>query len=151
MKIISNKYPLIVEPHPENYDGYNFITLIRYNNINYLTVVDNTDKKFINCYVLDLCKTVNLKEELVIDVAQEWYQNSKDAHPVSIEFSKLGMTTIMSKILRSFAIEYVTRVIGPLPHFSMSGTIKVRKRKRKSVPENVRVSQKRVKAGLLKT
>lgn len=145
MKKISKKYPLIVESHPEDYNGYDFITLIRYNDVNYLTIVDNTDKKFINCYVLDLCKTVNLKEESVIDITQKWYDQSKDAYPVSIEFSKLGVTDDMSKILRSFSIDFVTRVIGPLPHFSMKGVTKVRKRKRKPVPDGVRVVQKKLK------
>jgi hypothetical protein len=145
MKKISKKYPLIVESHPDDYNGYEFITLIRYNDINHLTIVDNTDKKFINCYVLDLCKTVNLEEERIIDVTQEWYNTSKDAYPISIEFSKLGMTDDVSKILRSFSIDFVTRVIGPLPHFSMKGVTKVRKRKRKDVPEGIRIVQKKLK------
>jgi len=145
IKQISQKHPLIIEAHPEDYDGYEFITLIRYSDVNYLTIVDNTDKKFINCYVLDLCKTVGIQEDAIIDIAEKWYADSKDIYPVSIEFSKLGMTDDMSKILRSFTVEYVTRVIGPLPFFSMRGTVKVRKRKRKPVPEGVRIVQKKLK------
>jgi hypothetical protein len=147
MKKISNKYPLIVEDHPEDYDGYEFITLIRHNDVNYLTIVDNTDKKFISCYVLDLCKTVGIEENTVIDIVQKWYNTSKDSYPISIEFSKLGLTNDVSKILKSFSIDFVTRVIGPLPHFTMKGTIKVRKRKRKSVPDGVRIIQKKLKQG----
>jgi hypothetical protein len=145
IKKLSQKHPLIVEAHPDDYEGYEFITLIRYNDVNYLTIVDNTDKKFINCYVLDFCKTVDLKEDVIIDIAERWYEDSRDAYPVSIEFSKLGITEDMSKILRSFTMDFVTRVIGPLPFFSMKGTIKVRKRKRKPVPEGVKIVQKKLK------
>lgn len=145
IKKISQKHPLIVEAHPEDYDGYEFITLIRYNDVNYLTIVDNTDKKFINCYVLDFCKTVGIAEDVVIDIVEKWYTSSKDSYPVSIEFSKMGLTDDMSKILRSFTLDYVTRVIGPLPFFSMKGTIKVRKRKRKPVPDGVKIVQKKLK------
>ena len=145
MKRISNKYPLIVEAHPEDYDGYDFITLIRYNDVSHLTIIENTDKKFINCYVLDLCKTVEIKEELIIETAQHWHENNSSDYPISIEFSKLGMTDIVSKIQRSFSIDFVTRVIGPLPQFNMKGKVKVRKRKRKPLPDGVKIVQKRLK------
>lgn len=145
MKKISSKYPLIVEAHPEDYDGYDFITLIRHNDINYLTIVDNVDKKFISCYVLDLCKTLDIDERAVIEVAQSWYETSGDAYPISIEFSKLGMTDQASKILRSYSIEFVSRVIGPLPQFPMKGITKIRKRRRKPLPEGVKIVQKRLK------
>lgn len=145
MKKISNKYPLIVEAHPEDYEGYDFITLIRYNDINHLTIIDNTDAKFINCYVLDLCKTVGVAEETIIEIAQGWYDASSSDYPISIEFSKRHMTDVASKIQRSFSIDFVTRVIGPLPQFSMKGTVKVRKRKRKPLPDGVKIVQKRLK------
>jgi hypothetical protein len=144
MKTLSGKYPLIVEPHPPEYDGYDFITLIQYNDVSHLTIVDNSDKKFIDCYVLDLCGPSGIKEEFVIEVVQEWYEKYRDVHPVSIEFSKLGATAEVSQILRTFSIDFVTRVIGPLPHFVMKGTKKVRKRKRKLVPEGIRIVQKKL-------
>lgn len=145
MKKISNKYPLIVENHPEDYDGYDFITLIRYNDRNYLTIVDNMHLKFIDCYVLDMCSGEGLDESFVIDIASYWYENNRDNYPVSIEFSKAGHTASVSKILRSFAIDYVTRVIGPLPQFQMKGMERVRKRKRKSIPKGVKIIQKNLK------
>lgn len=145
MKRISKKYPLIVEEHPDDYDGYEFITLIRYNDDNYLTIVDNMHPKFIDCYVLDFCSGANIEEEFVIQLAQSWYLKSKEKYPISIEFSKQGQTATFSKILRSFNIDYVSRVIGPLPNFEMKGVDKVRKRKRKPVPKGVKIVQKNLK------
>lgn len=145
MKRISKKYPLVVESHPDDYAGYEFITLIRYNDVNYLTIVNNSDKKFIDCYVLDLCKTVKLPEDQIIEVAQNWYHEHKDRHPIGIEFSKLGMTGELSKILRVFSTDYITRIIGPLPSYEMRGAEKVRKRKRKPVPDEIKIVHKKLK------
>jgi hypothetical protein len=144
MKKLTGKYPLIIESHPAEYDGYDFITLIQYNDVSHLTIVDNSDKKFIDCYVLDLCAPTGVKEDFVIEVAQHWYDENRDSHPISVEFSKMGATGDVCKILRTFSIDFVTRVIGPLPHFVMKGTSKVRKRKRKPVPDGVRIVQKKL-------
>ena len=38
MKKHSTFQPLIVEEHPKDYTGYEFITLIKYNDQNYLTI-----------------------------------------------------------------------------------------------------------------
>lgn len=144
MKKISKKYPLIVESHPEDYQGYEFITLIQYNDENHLTIVDNSNNKFIDCYVLDFCKTSKVDEAMVITVAEHWFLTAGRKHPISIEFSRRELTSELSPIVRRFSIDYVTRVIGPLPHFNMTGTTKVRKRKRKGVPNGVRIIQKRL-------
>ena len=145
MAKLSNKYPLIVESHPDDYAGYEFITLVRYNDVNYLTVVDNSDVKFIQCYVLDLCKAEDIIESDVVDIAREWYGTSGGEYPVSIEFSKRGLTGTLSKIHRNFSIDFVTRVIGPMPHYSMKGVTKVRKRKRKSIPTGIKLVQRELK------
>jgi hypothetical protein len=49
------------------------------------------------------------------------------------------MTNEVQGILRAYPIDYVTRVIGPLPQFDMEGPIKVRKRKRKDIPSGVEI------------
>jgi len=131
------KFPLIIESHPPDYNGYDFITLIRFNDENYLTIVDNVINKQIICYVLDLCAQSSINEEHVIEIANHWYTNNKSNYPISIEFSKLELSGKLSNLIRCFPIDYVTRVIGPLPEFEMGGAVKVRKRKRKSIPKNI--------------
>jgi hypothetical protein len=133
----TTKYPLIIESHPEDYKGYDFITLIRFNDENYLTIVDNVINKQIICYVLDLCAQAEINEEQVIDIANNWYANNRTNYPISIEFSKLELSGRLASLIRCFPIDYVTRVIGPLPEFEMGGATKVRKRKRKSIPKNM--------------
>ena len=137
MKKYGGKYPLIIEEHPENYNGYDFITLIKYNDTTYLNIVDNVCNKQIITYVLDLCGPSNLDEELIINIAQKWAIENKHNYPISIEFSKMKLSEQTSSILRYFPIDYVTRVIGPLPEYNMAGPFKVKKRKRKLIPRNM--------------
>lgn len=136
-----NPIPLIVEDHPFDYDGYPFITLIQYRNEHYLTLIDNADKKTIKSYILDLCGPATVDEQQIIEVAQRWWYMEKDRYPLSFAFSKAGMANEVSKIYRSYNIEYVTRVIGPLPKFEMHETTSVKRRKRKTVPKTMKISK----------
>jgi hypothetical protein len=138
----ANYIPLIIEPHPEGYDGYPFITLIQYRNKHNLTIVDNADDKIISAYVLDLCSPVGIDEELVISLATDWYDDKEAKYPLSIEFSRRGIAGKMAKINRNFTIDYVTRVIGPLPKFNMTEIKSIRRRKKKPVPRGIELKRK---------
>jgi hypothetical protein len=142
---MSKKFPLVVEPHPDDYEGYQFITLIRYNDKSFLNIVDNVSKKYIYGYVIDLCGPERFDEETLIEIADEWYQTNGDRYPISIEFSRRGLSESTENILRAFPLDYVTRVIGPLPHFNMDGPSKIRKRKKKEVSQGIEIVRKRLK------
>ena len=142
---MSKKFPLVVEPHPDDYEGYEFITLIRFNDESFLNIVDNVSKKYIYGYVIDLCGPEEFNEEELINVAYEWYYANGDRYPISVEFSKRGLTEKTSSILRLFPLDYVTRVIGPLPQFNMAGPAKVRKRKRKELSRGIEVVHKKIR------
>jgi uncharacterized protein YcsI (UPF0317 family) len=133
----NNTTTLIIEEHPENYNGYEFITLIRYNDKNFLTIVDNVIDNSIIVYVLDFCSQLSITEEAVVTIANEWYENNRTNYPISIEFSKRFLGDEMSKILREFNTDFITRVIGPTYSFPMSGNRKIRRRKKKPLPAEV--------------
>ena len=132
--------PLIVEPHPDDYTGFPFITLLQFRLQHILTIVDNSDEKQIKAYVLDSCGSEGISEELIIKVAQDWYENRRDQYPLSIEFSSLGLTPISSKVYHTYDTEFVSRVIGPMPTFPMNVNAKVKKRRRKPLPECIAVT-----------
>jgi len=134
MKKQLNFQPLIVEEHPKDYNGYEFITLIKYNDQNFLTIVDNITNNQIVAYVLDYCNLIKIDEEEIISIANNWYENHRAEHPISIEFFKHGIAQDMSKLIRCFSTDYVVRVIGPIYKFNMKGPTKVRRRKKKSIP-----------------
>lgn len=134
-----NHIPLIVEPHPDDYDGYPFITLIQYRDKHTLTVVDNATDKEIGAYVLDLCSPEGISEEFVITTIADWFDERATQIPLSIEFSRLGMSGVMSSIYKIYNIDFVTRVIGPLPKFPMTEVKSVRRRRKKAVPNGVEI------------
>lgn len=137
--------PLIIESHPKTYQGYPFITLIQYRKNPFLTIVDNVDEDNINAYVLDLCGPENINELMVVNVANEWYNTSNLLYPVSIEFSKRGLTREVSKIYRSYNLEYISRVIGPIFQFPMLLTKSVKTRKRRPISPVIEIEVELVK------
>ena len=132
--------PLVVEPYPKDYTGLPFLTLIQFRKQPMLVIVDNVDSQSIKAYVLDMCGPEQVDEEKVILVASEWYAASKDKYPISIEFSRRGMTSEASRIYRSFDVEFVSRVIGPAPEFPMDQVKSVKRRRRKPIPPGVEVT-----------
>lgn len=144
-RVRGNPLPLIVEKHPKNYDGYPFITLIEYRDQHLLGIIDNTTDKMIKAYILDLCGPSQVNEEQVINIASMWYSESKDRYPLSFEFSKLGLSDEVKAIYRSFAVGFVTRVIGPLPRFEMGEVKSVKRRRRKPISSNIEVHNKILK------
>ncbi len=133
------KLPLIVEPHPDNYNGYPFITLIQYKHQHLISIIDNADDKVIKAYVLDFCGPEGVNEEGILHAAGVWYENSRTRYPVSVEFSKLDITADTSKILRTFSIDSVSRVIGPIARFAMNTGIKIKRRKRRELPPGIEI------------
>jgi len=120
---------MIKEPHPANYNGYPFITLIQFHDRHIITIVDNVDKKILKAYALDLCEAESVNESAIIQVTSEWYA-SNTTYPLSIEFAKRDMTDEVSRIYRTYAVENVVRVIGPIKSFDMDHTLKIRRRRR---------------------
>lgn len=144
-RVRGNPLPLIVEKHPKNYDGYPFITLIQYRDQHLLGIVDNTTDKMIKAYILDLCGPTRVNEEQIINVANQWYMTAKDRYPLSFEFSKLGLSEEVKGIYRSYAVGFVTRIIGPLPRFEMGEVKSVKRRRRKPISSNMEVHNKILK------
>lgn len=134
-----NPIPLIVEDHPADYNGYPFITLILYRDEHFLTIIDNADDKHVKAFVLDLCGPEHIREDVVVDIAAEWWKDRKDRFPISFEFSRLGLTDRLSAIYRTFNIEYIKRVIGPLQKFEMSEVTSVKRRKRKALSKGIEI------------
>lgn len=131
--------PLVIEPHPQNYGGLPFLTLIQYRKQPMLVVVDNIDLYSIRAYVLDMCGPEEIDEELIIDVVSSWFDTNKSKYPVSIEFSRRGLTPISSKIYRVLNIEFVSRIIGPVPKFVMDTVKSVKRRRRRVLPPNIEI------------
>lgn len=131
--------PLIIEPHPKEYVGFPFITLIQYRKSPILTIVDNADDETIRAFVLDLCGPEEIDEEILLGMASDWYDVGRSNYPISVEFSKRGLTLAVSKIYRVLNIEFVSRVIGPVPKYPMNTVKSVKRRRRKAIPVGIEI------------
>ena len=129
--------PLIVEPHPVDYTGFPFITLIQCRKQPMLAIVDNADESSMRVFVLDLCGPEGVNEEDIIAIATDWYDNNRSHYPISIEFSRKGVIPVTSKIYRALKIEFVSRVIGPVPKYPMNDVKSVKRRRRKPLPAGI--------------
>lgn len=134
--------PLIIEPHPKDYSGFPFVTLIQYRKQPMLVIVDNADDEIIRAFVLDLCGPERIDEELVIQAAAEWYSANKTNFPISIEFSRQGLTPATSRIYRSLNVEFVSRIIGPVPKYPMNTVKSIKRRRRKPLTQGVEIALK---------
>lgn len=136
--------PLIVEPHPKDYTGYPFLTLVQYRKNPMLVIVDNADDDILRTFVLDLCGPEGINEELLFKTALYWYENNRGNFPISVEFSKMGLTSQTSKIYRALNIEFVSRVIGPVPKYPMNVVKSIKRRRRKPIPLGVEIIESSV-------
>jgi hypothetical protein len=144
-RVRGNPLPLIIEEHPEDYDGYPFITLIEYRDNHLLGIIDNATDKMIKAYVLDLCGPAGVDEENIINVASVWYENSRDRYPISFEFSKMNLSEEVKPIYKSFPVGFVTRIIGPMAKFEMNEVKSIKRRRKKPLPANIEVHKKVIK------
>ena len=126
--------PLIIESHPSNYIGFPFITLIQYHKSPMVCVVDNIGDSSIRAFVLDMCGPAGVDEEIIVNATQVWYDQYRAQYPVSVYFSREGLSSVTTKIFRTLNVEFVSRVIGPVPNYPMTGHSSLRRRKRKVIP-----------------
>ena len=132
---------LIREDYPSSYKGYRFITLVQFNEEKYLSIVDRLTDKTLSAYLLDLCGAKNIDEELILNVAYEWSQSERNMFPISYEFARLQMTDSVTELYRVFNVDFVERVIGPLPALEVSKAT-VKRKKRKVIPKNIQINNR---------
>lgn len=132
---------IIREDYPSAYKGYRFITLIQFNEEKYLSIVDRLTDKNISAYILDLCGPKGVSEEDVLNIAYEWSQSDRRNFPISYEFARLGLSSQVSLLYRSFNVDFVERIIGPLPELELNKAT-VKRKKRKTMPKNIQINER---------
>ncbi len=134
-----NAIPLFVEPHPKDYTGLPFITLIQYRKTPLLAIIDNITDSMIQAYVLDWCGPEDIREDILLTIVSDWYYNNRQNYPISVEFARRGMTDQLSKIYKTLNIEFISRVIGPINKFSMTTVKSVKRRRKKVISDGIEV------------
>jgi len=125
--------PLIREPHPSDYNGLPFLTLIEYKDTPYITIVDNYLDKVLNVYVIDMCDAEEINKEILLLAGMDWWSNYKNQIPFSFYLSRNNLTDTCYKAFRTFQTEHITRAIGPVPVFKMDGMVSVKRRCKRDI------------------
>ncbi len=126
--------PLITEDHPRDYDGLPFLTLVRYHNIDYLTIVDNVTSGEMRLYIIDECGPNGIDIPELLGRVSNWHTHYNNI-PLSVYMSMNGWTSEYSPLYKTLSIEFISRIIGPTPKFKLKPISPVKKRKRKPVTE----------------
>jgi len=130
---------LIPEEYPEDYKGYRFISLIKYNEKSQITIIDNIVSDIIYAFVLDECNPLNLNEMVLIGHAIDWFEKYSTEIPFSIFLSRQKIDEDYYKVVKGFPVDYVSRVLGPLFKYEMGSPIKIRRKRKKEIQDNIEV------------
>lgn len=140
-QVVKRSFPFIIQNHPIEYTGYPFLSVIQYKNQHIISIIDNINKKTVKAFVLDLCAPEGVDEELVINIASYWYEFERNRYPLSIEFSKRGMAGITARIMKTYTIDSISRIMGPLYVYPTENNIKIKRRKRREISPNVEIKR----------
>lgn len=129
---------LVPEEYPENYNGYRFISLIKYMDKPQIAIVDNIVNDIIHAYVLDECQPANLDETEIVSYGKKWYEDFSHLIPFSVYLSRNNIMQY-SAIIKCFPVDYVSRILGPLFVFNMGNPIKIKRKRKKDIPDTIEI------------
>jgi hypothetical protein len=138
-----NAPPLIIE-HFQDHSNMMFLALIEYKKTTYLGVIDNIRGNEISAFVLDTAAAENLDVAWFVTIATKWYYESSEQYPLSFEFAKIGQAERVTTILKTFKIDYVSRLVGKIFHFDLDRKPKIKRKKVQMIPAGVAVTFRKV-------
>ena len=137
---------LVIESHPEDYEGVPWATLIQYAGRARLVVVNTLELDFLWAYGIE---NMNTQEyEIFYEVMEDYWTRTLYGEPVRARVSpdqwiserKLG--SIFGKIISAYSVENISRIIGPVRYPDPSPP-KTRVRRRKRIEINKDLIKKR--------
>ncbi len=134
--------PLILENLDSN-DNHAYLTLILYKKQKYLVVVDNIVNEEISAFVLDILETEDIDVNWFLSVCNLWFYASSEKYPLSFEFAKLGQLDKVKRIIKTFNINSVSRIVGRIFMYNIQNKPKVKRRKIIPVPEYIEIKFKK--------
>lgn len=141
--MVKRKIPKLVIERAEEQGNLHFLSVIKYHNVEYLVVIDNITDEEIGAFVLDIAQQQGLDLQHLLSVIINWFYGNSFNHPLSFEFSKLGLTAATSKIYRTFELAYVTRLIGKDFQYNFKGG-KVKRRRVNKIPAGIEIHIKKL-------
>ena len=135
--------PLIIE-HFADTSNLCFISLIEYKRENYLGVIDNITDTELNAFILSHAKPEVIEAEDFLRFAVRWFYKSSGKYPLSFEFARLGLSSKIQPLYKTFDLSYVSRVVGkPFIFDNLNASTKIKRRRVVQVPEYVEIKFKK--------
>jgi hypothetical protein len=120
-----------------------FMALVEYKRETYLAIIDNVTPTEIGAYVLDYAEQENVPVPEFLRIVMHWFYSKSDAHPLSVELARQGLTAQVAPIYRSFDTTYVSRIIGQAFIYEAMSKTKVRRRRVVPIPAGVEIRLKK--------
>lgn len=139
-----NVPPLILEELQDK-ANYLYLTLIEYKKERYLAVIDNIRGSDISAFVLDYADAENIDMKWFLSIANIWYYKSSDKYPLSFEFAKIGVKNKVTPIMRTFNLDYVSRMIGKIFVYDIDAKPKIKRKRVSVIPSSVEIKLKKNK------
>lgn len=139
-----NAPPLVLEELQDR-SNYLYLTLIEYKKEKYLTIIDNISGSDITAYVLDYADAESIDLAWLLSIANIWYYKSSEKYPLSFEFAKLGVKNNVTPILRTFNLDYVSRMIGKIFVYDIDSKPKIKRKRVNLIPSTVEIKLKKNK------
>jgi hypothetical protein len=134
--------PLILE-ELQDQSNMIYLTLIEYKKEKYLTIIDNISGSEISAFVLDYAAAEGIDTKLIMSIANIWYYKSSEKYPLSFEFAKLGVKNTMAPILRTFSLDYVSRMIGKIFVYDIDAKPKIKRKRVNLIPSSIEIKLKK--------
>lgn len=119
---------LIIE-YMSHETNLHLLSLIEHRGDNYLVVIDNVSHNEVGAFVLDYAEQEQVDIQKFMSIANYWLVQNSMKYPLSIEFSKNGLTPHISKIYKTFSFYNITRIIGKSFTFDLHTPKKVKRKK----------------------
>lgn len=119
-----------------------YLSIIEYKRENYLTIIDNISDNEITAFVLDYVEQEGINIKDFLSIANLWYYENSHKHPFSVEIAKKDLTPRIGQIVKTFDINFISRVVG-CPFFYNMAVKKVKRRKVVAIPEGVEIKLKK--------
>lgn len=137
-----NSPPLIIEV-VQNQSNMLYLSLIEYKKQTYLAIIDNIKGSEMTAFVLDQAEAEKVDVEWLLSVATRWYYQSSERYPLSFEFNKLNHSRTISPLLKTFKMDYVSRLVGRVFYYDMDRKPRIRRKKVQLIPSGVEIKLRR--------
>jgi hypothetical protein len=134
--------PLIIEELQDR-ANHLYLTLIEYKKEKYLTIIDNIQGSEITAFVLDYAEAEEVDVNWLLSVANLWYYKSSNRYPLSFEMARIGAKNKVTPIMKTFNLDYVSRIIGKIFLYDTDAKPRVKRKRVAVIPTSVEIKLKK--------